>query len=283
MTWCRLVATDLDGTLLDGAGRVSAATREVVQALRDAGVVLALATARRYRGVAEVADALDHAGPVIVYDGALTCEYPSAEAQARNPLPALVARAAIAVLAARGLRPLAQYWDAGVERLSAGPAVSGASPEAAYLARFAHQISELPLDQLCADGVDPLRLVVFGPLEQLAAAARALRHLDCGVQVLPTGSYGAAELTVFSRDASKGAGLRDLARRLGIPLSATFALGNDLNDRSLFVTAGFSAVMAGAPDELVQLADAVAPPNDHDGAATALRRYVLDCDTLPQR
>lgn len=279
MTWCRLVAADLDGTLLDAAGRVSAATRDTVRALREAGVTLALATARRYTGAAPAAEELGHLGPVIVYDGALSCAYPSAEPLGREALPAPVARAAAAVIAAHGLRPLAQYWDAAAERLCVGPAVSGAAHEATYLAHYTQQITELPLEQLCADGEHPLRLVAFGPLAQLMGAAHDLRHTACGVQVLPMGSYGTAELTVFSPAASKGAALRALARRLDIPLEATFAIGDGLNDRSLFAAAGFSVAMEGAPGELLRLADAVAPPNDRDGAATALRRYVLDRDT----
>ncbi len=281
MTWCRLVAADLDGTLLDAAGRVSAATRDTVRALREAGVTLALATARRYIGTAPTAEELGHLGPLIVYDGALSCTYPSAEPLEREALPAPVARAAAAVIAAHGLRPLAQYWDAGTERLCIGPAVAGTAHEASYLAHAQH-ITELPLDQLCADGEHPLRLVAFGPPARLMAAAHDLRHTACGVQILPMGSYGTAELTVFSPAASKGAALRALARRLDIPLEATFAIGDGLNDRSLFAAAGYSVAMAGAPDELLRLADAVAPPNDRDGAATALRRYVLDRD-MPAR
>ncbi len=279
MTWCRLVAADLDGTLLDAAGRASAATRDAVRALREAGVTLALATARRYTGAAPAAEELGHLGPVIVYDGALSCAYPSAEALEREALPAPVARAAAAVIASHGLRPLAQYWDAGTERLCIGPAVVGAAHEATYLAHYTQQVTEMPLEQLCADGEHPLRLVAFGPLARLTATAHDLRHTACGVQVLPMGSYGTAELTVFSPAASKGAALRALARRLDIPLEATFAIGDGLNDRSLFAAAGFSVAMSGAPDALLRLADAVAPPNDHDGAATALRRYVLDRDT----
>lgn len=281
MTWCRLVAADLDGTLLDASGCASAATREMVQALRDAGVVLALATARRYTGAALAAVELGHHGPVIVYDGALSCAYPSAEPLEREALPAVVAREALAVLAAHGLRPLAQYWDAGTERLCVGPTVAGTAHEASYLAHYTQQITELPLDHLCADGADPLRLVVFGPRDQLLVTARELSALACGIQVLPLGSYGTAELTVFSPAASKGAALRALARRLDVPLEATFAIGDGLNDRSLLAAAGFGVAMEGAPAELVELADAIAPPNHSDGAALALRRYVLDREAPP--
>lgn len=282
MTWCRLVAADLDGTLLDPAGEVSAATHDVVRALRDGGVALALATSRRYFGASLVAEQLGHQGPMIVCDGALTCVYPAAEMLAWEALPAAVARAAVAVIAAHGLRPLVQYWEAGADHLRAGPASGGVAYEAGYLAHYMQTMAELPLDQLCMDGVDPLRVVVFGPLDRLTPVARELRPLACGLQVLPEGNFGMAELTVFSPAASKGAALRALARRLDIPLAATFAIGDGLNDRSLFAAAGFSVAMAGAPDELCRLADAVAPANDRDGAADALRRYVLDGE-IPAR
>ncbi|MFI5273065.1 MAG: HAD family hydrolase [Ktedonobacterales bacterium] len=271
----QLVAADLDGTLLDPHGAATAATRAAVRALREAGVTLALATSRRVCGAVPAALALGHSGPLIVYDGALICDYPSGEWFAAESLDRAVAREAADVLAAHRLRPLVQHWSAEGERLIAGPAIPGEAFEARYLARFAGQLTEVAPHMICDGPRDPLRMAVFGPVERLRAAARALRHLTCGLQVLPAASYGAAELTLFSRAASKGAALRTLARRLDISLAATCALGDGLNDLSLFAAAGFSIAMADAPDEVRAAAGVVTQGNKHDGAAAAIMHYVL--------
>src|SRR5262249_11453126 len=66
----RLVAMDVDGTLLDEHGELSLGTQAVLQRLSAAGVILALATSRRLTGTMPVAEALGLRSPLIIYDGA---------------------------------------------------------------------------------------------------------------------------------------------------------------------------------------------------------------------
>jgi 5-amino-6-(5-phospho-D-ribitylamino)uracil phosphatase len=269
----RLVAADLDGTLLGPDGELSPATIGAVRALRRAGAMLVLATSRRLTGTLPVAEALGHNGPLILYDGAQTRAYPSGAVLATNGLDRGVAQRAVEILAHCGLRPIVQHGEEAAERLLIGPA-AGASDET-YLSRFAHQVTEMPVERLCADGPDPLRLVAFGPSARLEGAARGIADLACGWQLLAVGNYGASELTVFAPGASKGTALEALARHLGVSMAETLAIGDGINDVSLLQAAGLGVAMANGAEVVRQVARALAPSHADDGAAWAIRRYVL--------
>src|SRR5689334_14531394 len=197
----RLVASDLDGTLLDPEGNLSARTIAAVQALHAAGIPLVLATSRRLTGAMPIAAALGLGGPLILYDGAQVRQYPSGEILAQHALPIPLARQAAAIIASHGLRPIVQHGNHDGEHLVVGDLAASATErgrERVYLEAFAHQIVALPAGELFADGAAPLRIVAFGPLRWLRPAAAALAALPLGWQLLPRGNYGTAELSVFA-------------------------------------------------------------------------------------
>src|SRR5262249_38257407 len=161
-------------------------------------VTLALATSRRLTGALPVGEALSLRGPLILYDGAQIREHPSGKILAAEVLETAVAQQAVEILAAGALRPIVQHGDADGERLLVGPAWKGCDQGKAYLAHSSHQIAVLPVAALCRELPSPLRIVAFGSLRRLRAAAARIATLSCGWQLLPRGNYGAAELTIFS-------------------------------------------------------------------------------------
>lgn len=270
----RLVVADLDGTLLDPFGHITPRTKAVAARLRERGIPLVIATARRLIGTRPVAEALEMDGPLILYDGALILHYPSGRRLFADPLPAKSAQAVAEIMARYGLRPIAQHADSLSESLLIGPA-QDAGYDADYLATAGPHIQELPLASLCRGKPDPLRVVAFGPLERLRDAAQAVAETGCGWQLLPVGNYGASELSVFAATASKASAVAELAKRLAIPLEQVFAIGDGINDVSLLATVGYGVVMGNGGDEARAVAKAIAPPNDADGAAWAIETYVL--------
>jgi len=280
----RLVASDLDGTLLDPQGNLSARTLAAVQAVRAAGIPFILATSRRLTGAKPVAAALSLDGPLILYDGAQVRHYPSGDILAQHTLPIPLARQAADIISSHGLRPIVQHGDREGERLVIGAPAASAQEhgrEHAYLEAFAHQIVEPPTGELFADGAEPLRIVAFGPPRWLRPAAAEIAALPLGWQLLPRGNYGTAELSVFATGASKGAALLTLAERLGIPRREVFAVGDGINDISLLGAAGFGVAMANGGPKVRAAARALAPSHAEDGAAWAIERYVLAADEEP--
>src|SRR5437870_8167804 len=102
----RLVALDLDGTLLDSRGELSARSRGTVASARAAGVAVALVTGRRFRDARPVALELGLDVPVIAHNGALTKHARTLETVAVFPLPLAAAQEALRVGRDAGADPL---------------------------------------------------------------------------------------------------------------------------------------------------------------------------------
>lgn len=274
----RLVALDLDGTSLTSDGQI---TRRLSRAVREAqarGVIVTLATARRWIGATPYAEQLGVEGALILYDGAMARAYPGGGVEMARPLDPSVTQRAAESLAARGLEVVAQVGGPDGERLVVGETAADSPWIDAYLARFPQQVTRVALADLASAAAETLRLVSFGPEELLRASLDALDGLEAGWQVLPQGSYDIGELTVFAREVSKGAGLRWLAASLGISMAQTMAIGDHVNDLSMLRAAGLGVAMGNADPEIQAAANAVTASNDEDGAALAIERYILDDD-----
>lgn len=275
MSGYRLIATDLDGTILTPEGELTPRMLRAARLAAERGVTLALATARRWTGAEPVARALGVARPLILYDGALRRAFPGGAVEAVEALESDVAREAAGRIAANGLRVVAQYSLSDGERMVATAEPPHGEWMEPYLANFPQQVRYRPLDALLSVFPTPLRLVSFGPLETLRALLDSLSDLPAGLQILPLGSYGVAELTVFAPGVSKGAALTQLAADLGVPLAETLAIGDGVNDISMLRTAGLGVAMGHASPQVRAAADVVTVSNVVDGAARAIERYVL--------
>ena len=275
MSGYRLVVMDVDGTILTPSGEMTPRLLRAAQRAAERGVTLALATARRWTGAEPVARALGAVRPLILYDGALRRGFPGGAVEVIEPLEADVAREAADRIAASGLRVVAQYSPSGAERMVATAEAPRGEWMESYLATFSHQVRYRPLDALFSVFPKPLRLVSFGPMDTLRALADGMAELPAGVQILPTGSYGQAELTVFAPGVSKGSALTRLAADLGAPLAETMALGDGINDISMLRAAGLGVAMGHADARVRAAADVVTASNREDGAARAIERYAL--------
>ena len=275
MTDFRLVALDVDGTILTPAGEMTPRFRAAAREARARGVTLALATARRWVGASPIARELEAASELILYDGAIRRAFPSGAVEVIEPLARDVALEAARRIVAGGLRAVAQYSPLAGERMvsSAEPPVGGWMES--YLDRFAHQVRYERVTQLVRGRATPLRLVSFGPLARLAPLSESLADLDAGRQILPLGSYGQAELTVFAPAVSKGSALVRLAGDMGISRAETLAIGDGVNDISMLRAAGLGVAMGHAAPGVRAAAGAVTGTNAEDGAALAIERYVL--------
>ncbi|HEX4900179.1 MAG TPA: HAD family hydrolase, partial [Pyrinomonadaceae bacterium] len=102
----RLLALDLDGTLLNSRGQVSERNRSALEAARSCGVRVAIVTGRRFRDARPIALELGLDVPVIAHNGALTKHAETLETVAVLPLPLAAAHEAIKIGRSAGADPL---------------------------------------------------------------------------------------------------------------------------------------------------------------------------------
>lgn len=263
----RLVAVDLDDTLLDSALEVSPRTVRALARAREKEVVVTLATGRMFRSAAPIARRLGIDAPIITYQGALV-KHPFTGAELlHQALPNKTARSVIECLLGYGLH-INVYLD---DRLCMEK-LTEAGDRYARLSRVeAHVVGDLPT---FLGERDPTKVLA------IASEAEILRVMAEMIAVFP------GELVHITRSkpyflefshpaATKGLALRHLAEHCGVPREAVMAVGDGYNDLDMIEYAGLGVMMANAREEVKRYADYVTGSNDADGVAEAVERFVL--------
>jgi len=261
----RLVALDVDGTLLGRGKPVSARVREAIAAARENGCQVTLASGRMYPLLAELVDQLGISTPVICYGGAQVVTPRDRRTIYQQSVPLELTHEVIQIARNRNLTPRAYVGDdVFVERID---------PSAYNFESLARVRAQAVGDLLEFLTVGPTHLAIDAPAEQTRALVDEMRHHFAERLNVTTGH---PLLTEFSLpEVHKGTAVEWLAGYLGIPREATLAIGDDWNDLPLLRWAGLGLAVANAQPELLAVADAVVPSVDDDGVAVALERYVL--------
>lgn len=271
----KLLVIDIDGTLLNPQGEITPYTLATVQAAQEAGIVVTLATARRYINTAQIAHALGLVGPIILYDGALIVQHPQASILYSRPLQADIAQDAVDLLVRHKVQPVVHPNDGLAEEVWTG------SPELdnlwldAYFAAYPDKMRRMPYANLCTGHPDPRRVVAFTSEELIQGLIPEVAALPCSWTTIKRGSYGSAELVVMHKGCSKASGVAALAQSLGIAMQEVMALGDNNNDVEMLRAAGWGVAMGQAPANVQAAANVVTASNREDGAARAIERYAL--------
>jgi len=259
----RLVAIDLDGTLLTSSGVVTPRTIRAVRGAQAAGAEIALISARPPQSIEEIRATIGATGAVSAYNGALCYEPSAARPLYEATLTAADAWAAIAIGREAGLHVslyVGRLWL--VEHLDAA-----ARREAAATAMWPEVVRDLRV--AAARGAHKVLLV--GPEPDLTAARQLI------ALTLPTATAVGSlprYLEVVSSATSKGVSLHALADHRGVPRGAILTIGDGQNDIAMFAEAGRTVAMGNAAATVREAAAIVAPTNDEDGVAWALEHLV---------
>ncbi len=272
----KLLAIDIDGTLLNPQKQITPRTRTAIQAARAAGVVITLATARRYRNTAPIAAELEIDVPLVLCDGALLMQ--GDNILATQLLNAVVAQQAVEFMVRHAIQPAVHHIINAIEETWTGPEAYDNEWVTTYFATFPESIQRLDYAHCCAGHVDPLRVVAFASRDVIDALIPEIATLPCSWNFTPRGSYDTAELTVMNPSCSKASGVALLAQSLGIEMQQVMAIGDNNNDLEMLQAAGWSVAMGQAPTALQAVASAVTTSNAEDGVALAIERYVLGVD-----
>jgi len=273
----RLLALDVDGTLLDPAGTLRSTVREAVMAAQQHGLRVVLCTGRRFRTALPLARTLQLDGPLVVHNGALVKDVATGQTLQRRYMSADMYRQAEVLL--RQLSTPMAYIDAFHENIDIiTEPVERAHPfQRAYLqdnlthCRIVDTIATPPaqgvvLMSIMADGTSlrPLWPVVA---QTLGSQGR--------VHFLLNKNYQGYILEVVPAGASKWQGLQYVAAQEGVTPAEIIAVGDDHNDIDMIRCAGLGIAMGNATAEVQAAADAVTGSNAEDGLVQALERYVL--------
>jgi hydroxymethylpyrimidine pyrophosphatase-like HAD family hydrolase len=284
----RVVATDLDGTLLRSDGTISARTRRVLAEVEAAGVELVMVTARPPRWLGAVADAVGGHGRVICLGGAAVWDLASGRPLDVCGFDDAVAGALVADLRAAvpGVRLAFERVDGPAfdpgfrathdDDAAAGPGPAapedslggGAPPVAKILARAAGDESARAAGSGPATTPHAPTAAQEAFLERVRAVAGGRAHLAY------SGAPGLAEL--LAPTVTKDAALARWCARLGVDAADVWAFGDMPNDLPMLRWAGRAIAVGNAHPHVLAEADAVVAGNDADGVAEALEKALAD-------
>jgi len=280
--WDALVM-DLDGTLLCGAGQVSPANLAALDAVRNAGVEVVVATGRCYRECTHILKEIGHEGVVIAAGGSLLCD-DGGQTLCRHILKeSLVREIAVHVLqGGHRLLLLKDAADCGADYVLVGDAPLHAASSWWFDTFDVSVIEARTIDD------DPwpkctIRAGAVADEEHLATAAGVIKEtvgrrarLQHWSAVTSSEATGSAThlLEIFESSVNKWSMLE---RHLGASLDPgrIVAIGDGLNDIELLQEAGLSIAMANADDHVMAHADVVGGHHNEHGFASAIGEWVL--------
>ena len=267
----RLIALDIDGTLVGEDLVVGPRTHDAIRAAAVRGVAVSLVTGRMVSSAMRFARELGLTDPIVGYQGGLVRAMPPdgstrlGKLLVHTPLTATAAQQIVAWTVAHGLDPHLNHLERFILRADD----PRADDYSAFMGARAELVADLagsinhPVTKVLAVGEPPL------PTEMAPLAAA---HFA-----------GIADVTIshprflefVAPGVSKGRAIRWLARRLRIPLGATLAIGDQWNDLEMLAEVGHGAAMPTAPAEVRAVARYIAPPVGEEGVAAIIESLVL--------
>ncbi len=245
----RLIACDLDGTLLDAHGRLRPHSARLLHALWQQGMVVVLATGRSWRTAIQVQRELRLRGPIISHNGAYAFDTAREEEFFRRPVPATTAREMVAFANQEGImvrcylgaqHPVVFNFFSNEHRLS------WLRPEDRVVGSLASTLD-----------IDPLEIFFLGGSRQVDPfiARFGLLGRDYELSIFPRGPF--REVNICAPGVDKVEALNALAKRFHVPASDVLALGDGLNDVHMLQWAGQAVAMAHGAAEARAAADYV--------------------------
>jgi Cof subfamily protein (haloacid dehalogenase superfamily) len=273
----RLIALDIDGTLLDSRWQVPDANREAIAAATKRGIEVALVTGRRYDFALPVARQIAAPLTMIVSNGALI-RTNDGHTHLRHLLPRRTAERVL--LNTREWRDgAAVIFDRqGCDQVMVETTASDDAIRTAYYTRNKDFIGVAdPLESCLVE--DPLQVMFSGAMERIRAVEQVLRQAPFAKEYALASTVYAARnfsmLDVIHPVCSKGASLAEWAGMRGIPREEILAIGDNHNDLEMLTFAGVPVVMRNSVAELKTFGWHETSSNDEGGVAVAIEHFAL--------
>jgi Cof subfamily protein (haloacid dehalogenase superfamily) len=273
----RLIALDIDGTLLDSRWKLPEANRAAISEATRRGIEVALVTGRRYDFAMPVARELDSPLTMIVSNGALV-RTQDGKTHVRNLLPLETARKVL---------ELTLPWREGVgvifDRAQANQMMLESFEtddpiRQAYYDRNKEFIGcAKPLESCLTE--DPLQIMLSGKVQPMREAEATLRDAafsdEYRLAATVYESRDFAMIDVVHPNCSKGAALAEWAAIRGYARGEVMAVGDNHNDMEMLSYAGIPIVMANGVAELKNFGWHETTSNDENGVAIAIEQFAL--------
>lgn len=269
----KLIASDVDGTLLNSNAQLSKRTEAVLRKAIEQGIQVVLATGKTRNATIKHIEELGITAPGIYLQGLVIYEG-DGKVRWQKTLDPAVARQVITFAEDRGYDVVAY---SGMQILVKNRHSNGAEilmkyhePAPTIVGSLQNVVNDMPIH----------KLIVFGEPRAIKALRWQLNlQLDGTARMMQAGIPEMLE--ILPPNSSKGAALKTLLKELHIAPENVMALGDAENDLEMFQNAGISVAMGQAAQNVKDAASYVTGTNDEDGAADAIEKFALAPEPAP--
>lgn len=274
----RLIALDIDGTLLDSTAQLPQANQRAIEAAAAKGIEIALVTGRRFDFALPIAKQIPCALTMIVNNGAVV-KSKDGKTHLKHLLPHQTARAVLGLLPEHR-SGAAVVFDRVREKQVIYEKIDWEDPRRkGYFARNREFLANVcPLEDCLVE--DPIQVMYSGSANEMRRVASLLREaphapeFSLAMTFYEHSDFGMVD--VIRRNCSKGATLAEWTALRGFGREDVMAIGDNFNDREMLEFAGLPIVMANSVPELKMLGWRQTLSNDEGGVAAAIHQYALE-------
>lgn len=260
----RLLALDLDGTLLDDDKTISEPNRKAIQAAQDQGVMVTFSTGRMYCSALRFARELKMNVPLITYNGALI----------KDTAGKVYQETSLSLPAARTALAIAGEYNIHVNLFIRDELFVDRDDE--WTERYRRSSSVMPqivpnLEQVLAPGVN--KVLLIGDEQELIPVRDILGNKLADLAHITSSNPQFIE--IVHPDVSKQSGLSYLLEVFDMSPEKVIAIGDNYNDLEMINFAGLGVAMANAPEDIRAQADYVTGYNNEAGVAQVINKFIL--------
>ncbi len=260
----RLIASDIDETLLNPEGKLTPRTLSAVQSIIEAGALFSLSSGRMPEAMIAIAQAVGVNAPLISYNGALIYDMQTKKALYQHAIPLETACEVLKALEGYGIYAQGYSKDGVFCREKC---------EYTYQYEKSLHIVAHETHQRMSEWVheDMIKLLAIDTPEKLDKLIPELQKRFKDVQFMKSRAH---YLEMVAQGVDKGVAILRLGEIFGIQKDEIMAFGDGQNDLSMIAAAGTGCAMGNAVESLKQAADIIAPKNTEDGVAQILEQYL---------
>lgn len=271
----KLVAIDMDGTLLNSQDKVSDKTKDVLSKAIEKGIYIVLSTGRIYKSALHYGEYIGLNSPIIACNGAIISSGDGEKIIYENPINDESFKEVIQLAEENNIyyhfydidtfyykknnefKPYYSYYEESLKMQ--GINLMGFMDPVSLINKKASKYYKIVLIEN-----DSNKLIEFR------------KKLEENISGISVSKSWHNNIEVMNEGASKGMGLKYLIERLDIDSSQVVAIGDNENDISMFKVAGLAIAMKNGDDIIRKHANVITDTNDDDGVANAIEKYILN-------